>query len=304
MAFNIYFAGSPKSKVEPYIKEKRCCRLFSQIKERSGVRTYAELPDPKPKLMVDSGAFSVAHSGKTVNLDEYIAFINTNDSCATAWVQLDSIPYPELNASTAIECSNKSWENYLYMVERVKTPEKLIPVYHFGEPKENLLRILNTPIKALGNVPASYIGVGGRHGVSTNDQRTYFEDVFNIIKSSSNPDVKVHAFGMTVLSLLEQFPFYSADSTTWIQLAAHGSVVTDHGIFVVSDRQLHRKENVNQLEPKMYKVFLRDVEKMGYTLEELQTDHYSRYKFNIDYYQNWAENYTYKGVQVYKRRLI
>ena len=31
------------------------------------------------------------------------------------------------------ESARLSWENYLYMRERVKEPDKLMPVFHFGE---------------------------------------------------------------------------------------------------------------------------------------------------------------------------
>ena len=91
------------------------------------------------------------------------------------------------------------------MKERVADDVCLLPLYHFGEPKDALLRILNTPVN--GKLP-DYIGVGGRHGVSTAQQDSYFNEIFALVQKSDNPNVKIHAFGMTVLKLLEKYPFY------------------------------------------------------------------------------------------------
>lgn len=304
MSFNLYFAGQQAKEVDQYIIKKKCCRLFSQSNERKGILEYCSLcRKSRPKLLVDSGAFSVAHSGKSVDIDQYIDFINENDDGVTAWVELDSIPFPVLNSTTAKKCSEESWQSYLYMLPKVKSPEKLIPIYHFGEPKENLRRILNTEHEILDGKPAPYIGVGGRHGVSTQEQLHYFDDVFKIIKSSKNPNVKIHAFGMTVLTLLEQFPFYSADSTTWLQLGINGNIITEHGIFVVSDRNKTSNNILNQ-HHECRKIVEEDISKFGYTLEEVSTDYKKRLMCNIDFFQNWADNYKYKPLSVRRRRLI
>lgn len=304
MGFNLYFAGQQAKEVDEYIIQKKCCRLFSQANERKDIMEYCALPrSVRPKLLVDSGAFSVAHAGKSVDIDKYIEFINKNDDGVTAWVELDSIPFPVLNAVTAKKCSEESWQSYLYMLPKIKSPEKLLPLYHFGEPKEHLKRILNTPLDILGGKPAPYIGVGGRHGVSIQAQLHYFDDIFKIVKASSNPNVKIHAFGMTVLNLLEQFPFYSADSTTWLQLGVNGNVITKHGIFVVSDRNKTSKNILNQ--PKECVDIVRnDIAKFGYTLEEISVDYKKRLMCNIDFFKDWADNYQYKPIGIRRKKLI
>lgn len=303
--FNLYFAGSRQKCAEHHLISKKCPRLFSQSNERRWILEYGQLDgNVRPNLFVDSGAFSVAHSGKTVDVDEYIDFIKQTNDFVNVYAQLDSIPFPELNAKTARECSELSWQNYLYMVDKIPSPEKLLPLYHFGEPKENLKRILNTPIDALGGKPPSYIGIGGRHGVTTDQQINYFDDIFKIIQNSDNPNVKVHAFGVTVLRLLEQFPFFSADSTSYLKYAIYGIIITKYGGVAVSSRSLHSSKNLFSYHEKAKQAIMDIINQSPYTLEELSTDTNARIKFNIDFYKNWADNYTYKGATVHKKRLF
>lgn len=291
MGFNLYFAGQQAKEVDEYLQSKNALRLFSQVNERKGIQDW-QRDGYADKLFIDSGAFSVAHNGKTVDIDVYIDYINSNPDIPI-FVELDVIPFPVLNTTTARECCEASWKNYLYMKERVTSPCWLLPLYHFGEPKEALLRILNTEVN--GELPG-YIGIGGRHGVSTELQDRYFHEIFAIIQKSDNPNVKVHAFGMTVIKLLEKFPFYSADSTTWLQLGINGNINTQScGIVNVSERQKFDKNNANAFPEHLKEKLNEELTRYGYTLEQVSTDYKARLKFNIDTMLNWAENYQYKG---------
>jgi len=291
MAFNLYFAGQQAKEVDEYLQQKNALRLFSQANERKGIEDWRETGHAH-KLFIDSGAFSVAHAGKTVDIDQYINYINERTDIPI-FVELDVIPFPVLNTQTALECCEASWKNYLYMKERVTNPCYLLPLYHFGEPKDALRRILNTEVN--GKLP-EYIGIGGRHGVSTEQQDKYFHEIFSIIQKSNNPKVKVHAFGMTVLKLLEKFPFYSADSTTWLQLGINGNIGTkSYGIITVSERGKFNKDNVAALPEHMKEVVEKELNSYGYTLEQVSTDYKARLKFNIDIMYEWAQNYQYKG---------
>lgn len=291
MAFNLYFAGQQAKDIDLYLQERQALRLFSQVNERSGIKLWQDA-NCSSKLFVDSGAFSVAHAGKIVDIDMYIDYINSNPDIPI-FVELDEIPFPVLNAITAKQCSEGSWKNYLYMKERVTSPCTLLPLYHFGEPKEALLRILNTEVD--GKLP-DYIGIGGRHGVSTELQKQYFHEIFATIQRSNNPKVRVHAFGMTVIRLLEAFPFYSADSTTWLQLGINGNINTKTcGIVTVSERSRFDKGNALSAPVHVIERLEQELEEAGYTLEQVSTDYKARLKFNIDTMLEWAQNYQYKG---------
>lgn len=291
MGFNLYFAGQQAKEVDKYLQDKGALRLFSQVNERKGIQDWQKDGHAK-KLFIDSGAFSVAHAGKTVDIDTYIKYINDNPEIPI-FVELDVIPFPVLNATTAKECCEATWNNYLYMKERVTSPCHLLPLYHFGEPKDALRRILNTEVD--GKLP-EYIGIGGRHGVATELQERYFNEIFAIVQRSDNPNVKIHAFGMTILRVLEQYPFYSADSTTWLQLGINGNILTkSYGIVTVSERTKFNKDNGNAFPQEAKDKLIEEIESMGYTLEEVSTNYKKRLMFNIDVLLDWAKNYKYKG---------
>ena len=300
MGFNLYFAGQQAKEVDEYLQQRKALRLFSQVNERKGIQDW-QADGYADRLFIDSGAFSVAHNGKTVDIDIYINYINSNPDIPI-FVELDVIPFPVLNATTAKECCEASWQNYLYMKERVTSPCYLLPLYHFGEPKSALRRILNTEVD--GKLP-EYIGIGGRHGVSTELQDKYFYEIFAEIQKSDNPKVKVHAFGMTVLKLLEKFPFYSADSTTWLQLGINGNILTKKfGVVNISERGKFDKNNANAFPDHIKEELEKEVGAFGYTLEQLATDYKSRLKFNIDVMLDWAENYQYRGPKKFVSRRL
>lgn len=290
MAFNLYFAGWGSRDADEYLRQHKANRLLSWVNEGRVIDwwTADKLSD---KLFIDSGAFSVAHSDKKISIDDYIGYIKNHKEVNT-WVELDVIPYPVLNSDTARYCSDKSWDNYLYM--KAALPDKtILPLYHFGEPESGLERILNTEVN--GEKP-NYIGIGGRHGVSTDAQIEYFHEVFCIIKQSSNPNVKVHAFGITVPRILERFPFYSADSSTWVQVAISGSILTDDlQAVTISDGSTHRQENIQHLPKEAIDEVIIMAEKYGYSFQELCADYKKRLRYNIDVLLNWESNYVYKG---------
>lgn len=283
--FNLYFAGTDPH-ADDLLQERHALRLFSQSNERNRIEQWKAV-NCADRLFIDSGAFSVAHTGKTVDIDEYINYINSNPNIPV-FVELDVIPFPVLNAQTSRQCAEDSWKNYLYMKERVTTDCHLLPLYHFGEPWLALDRILNTRVN--GELP-EYIGIGGRHGVSKYEQEVYFDRIFTIIQQSNNPNVKVHAFGMTMLDTLEKFPFYSADSTSWLKTAITGSIITETCGTIYTGKQLTG-------------VVLDEITQKGFTVNELITDYTKRMRFNVLTYLKWAETYQYKGKKSFNSSVL
>ena len=296
---NLYFAGWGSRDADEYLRSKQAHRLLSWVNERR-VLEWWENDNLADRLFIDSGAFSVAHSGVDIKIDDYIQFIRDHPKVLN-WAELDVIPYPVLNNTTAIMCSEKSWENYVYMQSKLDGIN-ILPLYHFGESKLGLKRILESEV--CGKC-ADYIGIGGRHGVSTDLQARYFNEIFSIIKHSSNPNVKVHAFGITVPKLLEQFPFYSADSTTWLQVAISGGILTeDLQAIRISDGTTYDKTNIQSMPSDALDILLPTVEKYNYDFTELCADYKLRLRYNIDVMLNWEKQYTYKGPKIFKSQKL
>ena len=110
---NLYFAGWGSKDADAYLRTKKAHRLLSQANEKRVIEGWVEdgLSD---RLFIDSGAFTVAHSGAELDIDDYISYIESYPDIKN-WAELDVIPYPVLNAETAKSCSQASWDNYLYM---------------------------------------------------------------------------------------------------------------------------------------------------------------------------------------------
>lgn len=306
MAFNLYLAGSYSKMVDEKLQEMGINRLASQLNDRGLLEkwiTYSSTVEHR-KIFVDSGAFSAHTKGKVVDVEDYIEYLNARAGQFEVIAQLDQIPGEFGKPKTReqlLEAPELSWQNYVYMRERVIDKDKLTPIFHQGEDFKHLHRMLETTFDG-EHIP--YIGISPANDVSTKDKAKWFEAVFRIIRDSSNPEVKTHAFGMTSLALLEKYPFYSADSTSWIMTCANGSIMTRFGLVVMSDVQKDSPKHFNHLPEEAKKQIERELAEWGYTIEDAIKDYKVRGLINAHYLKDWADNYTYKGTDRYQRRLF
>lgn len=246
-----------------------------------GLFNLGKLPN---KLFIDSGAFSMWTKGITVNTDDYINWLNTRTIHLDLFGQVDSIPgniNTVATSSQVKEAANRTWENYLYMRERLEQPEKLLYTFHVGEDTEFLKNALNWTDQNNNHIP--YIALGGMVGKPNHVRKAFLDSCFNIIKSSKNPDVKVHAFGMTSFSLLESYPITSADSTTWIMVGAMGNVMSDFGVVSVSEQQKNDPSHFCHLSSNDLRHLEEEVQKYGYDLNELSKNRNARVIHNARY---------------------
>jgi len=301
--FNLYFAGSDNPAWREYLIQKKANRLASWINDRNVIDAWIE-NEAKGNLFVDSGAFSAHTVGKEVDIDKYIEFLNSIDDKLYIAAELDKIPGVFRQAKTRKQCLEAplmSWENYLYMRERVKSPDKILPIFHQNEDFDWLITMLETTFEGK-HIP--YIGVSPANDRSTKEKNEWFETVFRLIGQSSNPNVKTHAFGMTSLSVLERYPFTSADSTSWIMTGANGGIMTPRGTVVISDKQTANPQHIMHSSKAEQDEIKQLCKKYKFKYEELSTSYQERCKFNIAYLLDWAKNYTYKGTEIRKRTLF
>lgn len=291
MGFNLYLAGGDSVPLQ-LTKEDNVGILTTFADGPKAVKKFID--KRHCKTFCDSGAYGAAHSGKEINLDQYIEFINNTPECEVFAV-LDEIPWPVLDASTARISADNTWKNYVYMLERVKDEykDKLVCAYHYGEPFEHLKRIL----EGVDGYKPSYIAFGGRAGVSTAKLYNVLDnDFWRIIKNSSNPNVKVHGFGITVFTMLERYPWYSADSTTWLRTGIAGNIHSRHFKGSVINISNQRQGDLNHLfhKPKeIQKLVFDEIESLGFNFDELVNDYKKRHEWNCLYYKDWADNFTY-----------
>lgn len=308
--FDLYFAGTGSKYSQSLIRECNGNQLLSQLNERSSLSKWVSYlrdnPDYKGKLFVDSGAYTAYTKGAEIDIDDYIDLINEIGDVVTVFAQVDTIPQQIDREPTEEEFSaaaQKSWDNYLYMVQRIdkKYRDKLMPVFHFHEDVKWLKNMLEYTFDDGSHI--KYIGLA----VSTIDtdmvRYKWLQMCFSIIKKSSNPDVKTHAFGCNAFKVLEKTPLTSADATTWVISAAYGQILFEGKRIFVSDRSYDKPNHFNHQSLEVQKIIKQQIEEFGLTMEELINETDARAKFNILTIMNWQNNYKYTG-KVFNKHIL
>lgn len=299
--FDLYFAGMQALELDEYLVSKNGNRLFSYA-EKSQKTRMQMYNDCQSKIFLDSGAFGVAHSGKEITLDEYIQFINENPR-VNLFACLDVIPWPDKTVESTKESADKSWENYCYMIEHVKPEyrDKIVPTYHYGEDFIYLSQML----KGHNGYKPPYIAYGGRAGIHTRHLYNSLDTFFEIIKKE-RLDVKTHAFGITVLKLLEQYPFTSADSTSYLKTAINGGIYVEclNKMVKISNQTKKDPLNYEHCDNQIKSLIKEEIVRYGYTEEELKESFRARFRFNIDYFLRWQKSYEYKPKTKVKRKKL
>lgn len=252
--------------------------LVSQL-DRGSIKKVIELKKQGlvNRLFIDSGAYSF-HTGRAkLDVDEYIDYLNSIDDYIEVCAQVDTIPgkfgQPKSREDYE-ESAKKSWDNYLYMRDKLKSPKKLTPVFHYGESEAALKRMLDWTDSNGDHI--DYIGVSPANDSSQSTKNTYMASVYDIIKHSSNPNVKTHLYGMTSLDALSKYPCYSADSVSHRLLTGYAKIVSyNFGVVSVSKRSRTSKVKSNQSfldvsDDYNLDVLKKEIEDMGFTLEEIQ----------------------------------
>lgn len=223
------------------------------------------------KVFLDSGAFSAWNMGATIDINAYCDYIKKNWDL---WrVEDDAVMFSVLDG---IGDPLKTYQNQLYMEEQGVRP---LPCFHFGEDT----RYLDWYVERY-----SYITLGGMVGKTTKQLREWLDKIWNdhLIDGSGKPKTKVHAFGITSFEIMERYPWFSCDSSTWIQTAAFGNIMThDWGNIATSNAGNSKHQagrhvwTLSQIEQKAFYDYF---EREGFDMERLATVYESRAVFNIN----------------------
>lgn len=173
------------------------------------------------KIMIDSGAHSLYHAnvyrGKHnydyyetdefwEYVDNYSNFIKENKHLIEVYVSVDVIYNPEM-----------SWKVLKYMERKHKL--KPLPVFHPGEDMKWLKKYISN---------YDYVGIGGLG--QTSQKGNWIANVGNpawrmICDKKGMPRVKIHGFAMTSPELIIRYPYYSVDSSSWMQFGKYGLIL-------------------------------------------------------------------------------
>jgi hypothetical protein len=234
-----------------------------------GQRFVDTMREQGAQVFLDSGAFSAHSLGVSIDINAYCDYIKRNedilrkeDGIVMASV-LDGIGDPL-----------QTYRNQLYMESQNAKP---LPCFHYGED----VRYLEWYVANY-----DYITIGGLVRRTAESQRVWLDRIWPLmLDGSGRPKLKVHAFGMTAVWLMERYPWYSVDSSSWIQAAAFGSIYTsEHGPLAVSENS-PAKHDAGRHITTLTDIERAAVERMlnskGFDVQRLGTIYESRAVYNI-----------------------
>lgn len=231
------------------------------------------------KILLDSGAFSAHTLGAHIDLNEYVQYILRNEDI------IERSETGQLFAVVldAIDNAQHTYENQKAMERLGVTP---IPCYHQGEPEH----YLETYVREY-----EFIMLGGMVGVATPQLMRWLDRVWEryLVDGSGAPRCRVHGLGMTSVELMDRYPWYSVDSSSWIQSASFGSVITmDMGTLSVSAKSPSRKmerAHVTTLPGIERDVVERNLAESGFDVQRLADVYEARAVYNLRTFKLWEQ---------------
>jgi len=216
------------------------------------------------KVFLDSGAFSAFTKGVEVDLEKYCRYIKENEDIIEVASVLDGIGDPL-----------KTWQNQQRMEKLGTRP---LPCFHYGEDERYLEWYVAN---------YEYITLGGMVPISTPQLLIWLDRIWNkyLIDGSGRPRIKVHGFGLTTLSLMERYPWYSVDSSSWVQIARTGGLMLPRGkVISVSMHSPNRKvagQHFDNLPEAMTAPLRQELEGYGLDVDRAREIYLARWAFNI-----------------------
>lgn len=215
------------------------------------------------KVFLDSGAFSAFTLGKETDIYEYIHYIKRHEDIIEMASVLDGIGDPL-----------KTYHNQGIM-ERAGT--KPLPCFHYNEDE----RYLEHYIKNY-----EYITIGGMVPVSTPQLFHWLDRIWGkyLCDGAGRPRIKVHGFGLTSTPLMQRYPWYSVDSSSWVQIGAHGNLfMPGFGTIAFSSLSPNRKvenQHIDTLPPIMRARVEECLRRQGYDETRMRENTYARWAYN------------------------
>jgi len=191
----IYFAGA----VPPYSQAviKHGGQALLSFADPKSIIKFIE-KHPNQKIFLDSGAFTAFTLGKKIDIQEYMQFITDNKKNIETYATLDVIG---------------DWKATKYNTELMESKGfKPLAVFHYQSPEAELKRLLGK---------YDYFALGGLVPLASQRKKLqeWLDYCFSIIQTNS----KVHGLGMTGEWCLKRYPFYTVDSTSYLQSSRYGA---------------------------------------------------------------------------------
>lgn len=244
-------------------------------------------------LMLDSGAFSAWMKQKKISVKDYGKFVMEHVNDFDLIINLDVIPgkfgQKAIPKDEMIKSIEEGWNNYYYLVDQGVPKNKILHVFHQGEPFHYLEKMADE---------MEYIGVSPANDRTTAEKKKWLDDcMVYIIDKKGQPKVKFHGFGMTSLHLIWRYPWFSIDSTTWVLVGAMGGVMmpkTRYGRYSYRESPIiipittkndikkpNHYQNLSEIEQSKVQRYFKE---RGFKVEELEEDGLERDRANMRFF--------------------
>ena len=230
-----------------------------------GKQTYVDkIRERGDKVFLDSGAFSAFTLGKHIDLPAYCDYIKRNSDIILMASVLDGIGDPL-----------KTYQNQIAMEELGTRP---LPCFHYGEDERYLEYYIAN---------YEYITIGGMVPISTPQLILWLDRIWAkyLTDGSGKPRLKVHGFGLTSVPLMTRYPWYSVDSSSWVQLAAHGNIfIPKFGQYAISARSPNVKvegQHIDTIAPILRERLEQELTTCGYEMARMRDLNYPRWAYNV-----------------------
>ena len=177
------------------IEKPQNLNILASFEYRTSMKKWK--PKDCKNFLADSGAFTAMNAGKPINeqyIDQYIKWINDNDIRNFIEMDLDEVI---------------GYEQTMQIRKRIEsqTGRKVIPCWHLERGEDGWKRMCDD---------YGYVAISLSRLTKTSKWlvKHKFEPLWFFLDEANKRGAKIHALGCNDLSLLRQFHFYSADSST------------------------------------------------------------------------------------------
>jgi hypothetical protein len=221
------------------------------------------------KVFLDSGAYSAHTLGVDLKVSDYCTYIKENED----FIRVED-GIPMVSVLDGIGDAQLTYQNQCEMERLGVRP---LPCFHAGE-----------DIRYLEHYVANYeyITLGGMVGARPDQLAIWLDRVWDqcLVDGAGRSKVRVHGFGITSIPLMERFPWESCDSSSWIQSASFGGIITQYGAVQISTKSPFRHvrgQHLINLTDLERDCVVKEVERLGFSVERLATRYEARAAYNI-----------------------
>lgn len=225
---NLYYAAAESALKE--LGQVQCKHIL--ISMANGMKKIPLAKDHLPndfKLIIDSGAFSY-HKKGGITVEKWIAEAKKVSEYGTELISLDVIGNPKATL-----------ENYL----EIKNELDVVPTFHVGSDISFLKKYLSFGHERIclgGMVP---------YKSQIDKLMSLLDEIFRYFSPEELP--KFHAFGYFSPRILERYPFYSADASTWQNYSRFGE------FHIFNEYEYLRKKSIRVENVKVRKQTIEDI---------------------------------------------